>query len=186
MGYTVFPKTQKSHNLNIVGVRCTTPKVNSFDDYLHVFWEDMSGVKHKFYPITTYPGLNYLLNPFNILGTAILVPGQYLRAYSIGYYSGYKALRQVRDVSVYRDLNKDSKFDSSFKEKLQLSPSTIKTGLFGIHIHKAAMFSKIVGLNSAGCQVFQVASDFNEFMSICSVAAGIWGNKFTYTLLNEE
>ena len=36
---------------------------------------------------------------------------------------------------------------------------------------------------SAGCQVFSDPEAFDRFMTICQRAAGIWGNKFSYTLL---
>ena len=108
-------------------------------------------------------------------GTAILVPGQYESAYAIGLHKGYEALVQVKPVLVYRDKNKDSAFNEF--------PDTIQSGIFGINIHKAGLWSKLVGQNSAGCQVFQKASDFEKFMALCRATVSKFGNTFTYTLL---
>ena len=39
---------------------------------------------------------------------------------------------------------------------------------------------------SAGCQVFSKESDFNEFMDVCRKASDVWGNSFTYTLIESK
>jgi hypothetical protein len=44
--------------------------------------------------------------------------------------------------------------------------------------------TKVIDKFSAGCQVFQNASDFNEFMSMCDNHSSLYGNRFTYTLLD--
>lgn len=70
----------------------------------------------------------------NPKGTAILAPGQYQSSHKIGLHRGkYKALVQHRPVTVYRDNNKDSKYD--------LEPTKKDTGIFGINIHKAGQDS---------------------------------------------
>ena len=96
----------------------------------------------------------------------------------IGTHKTYKALVQRDNVKVYRDKNKDLKYD--------LDSKTIQSGLFGINIHKSGKDSNIVDNWSAGCQVFKKEKDFNEFMSIINKSAEIFGNKFTYTLLNKN
>ena len=55
--------------------------------------------------------------------------------------------------------------------------------MFGINIHKAGQDSKWVDNWSHGCQVFKRVKDFDEFMKICKKASKIWGNKFSYTLI---
>lgn len=111
----------------------------------------------------------------NPKGAAVLVPGQYRQAYALGDFRGYTALKQVAPVKVYRDYNQDSHID--------MSSATIEEGYFGIHIHRAGVWSKIVGTSSAGCQVFARHKDFAEFITICQLGAAHWGNSFTYTLL---
>lgn len=105
-------------------------------------------------------------------GTAILVPGQYKNCYGFGKYRGYECLRQVLPVKVYRDDDGDEEFDTN--------SDTVEEGLFGIHIHKAGVLSKIVGTWSAGCQVFQRKEDFEEFMNLCKDSLQ---DLFTYTLI---
>ena len=65
----------------------------------------------------------------------------------------------------------------------------VKEGIFGINIHKAG--SRVDGSTqidkwSAGCQVFAKESDFNQFMEICNKAKDVWGNSFTYTLIESK
>jgi len=174
--YKIFKDFSHPYNLNIIGVRNVLTKVDKFDDKLVVFWKEKA--KHWEYrewPITTRPGAHWLLFPLNPNGTAIMVPGQYLGAYSIGKYRGKDVLRQVEPVKVYRDKNGDSEFNQD--------SATIEEGVFGLHIHRAGAISNIVGLHSAGCQVFQKQADFEDFMTLCASGAESWGNKFSYTLL---
>ena len=58
--------------------------------------------------------------------------------------------------------------------------------MFGINIHKAGDASIVVDGWSAGCQVLARKFDFNELMNLVHCAVPIWGNKFTYTLLEEK
>ena len=176
-GYRIFESAKYPYNLNIVGLRSKPYRSDCFNDLLWVFWIEDEITFCRCWPITTLPGLHYLLNPFNIRGTAIVVPGQYLDCYELGKYHGYTALRQKAPIAVYRDTNLDS-----FPDQV---PQSIEVGNFGIHIHKAGVFSKIVGISSAGCQVFQKSADFAEFIDLCDKAALYWGNHFTYTLLDE-
>jgi hypothetical protein len=178
LGYKVFDDDSQAYNLNIIGWRNLDPDENTFSDFIAVYWNHKGFWEDKYYPATTLPGTPCLLNPVCKAGTAILVPGQYVGAYSLGLHNGYDALVQSKPVRVYRDNNRDSQVDTY--------SSTIETGLFGINIHKAGLWSKYVGQNSAGCQVFQKSTDFDDFMRICKLAEKHWGNSFTYTLLEFE
>jgi hypothetical protein len=82
-------------------------------------------------------------------------------------------------VKVWRDGNKDSTPDYVGAED---------EGMYGINIHRhwGSDEREYTGGVSAGCQVFQSSKDFYEFMDTCNRAADKWGNKFTYTLVNEE
>ena len=115
-------------------------------------------------------------------GVAILKPGQYRGSHKLGLHQGkYEALRQQKPVKVYRDNNKDGKYD--------MIEENVHEGIFGINIHKAGKFvngSTQIDKWSAGCQVFSKESDFNEFMEICRKARDIWGNSFTYTLIESN
>lgn len=174
-GFKVFTEIG---NINILGFRAKYGAADSFDDTIAVYIAKSGGVfDFDYFPATTLPGISWLKNPMNKNGTAILVPGQYLESYQIGIYRGYDALRQVGPVKVYRDDNRDGKVDTSHVK--------IETGLFGIHIHRAGILSKVVGVSSAGCQVFQARKDFDVFMGYCKEAAKLHGNSFSYTLLDE-
>lgn len=182
-GYAYF--TKGAYNLNIIGVRSNNDNVvtNEFDDALVLIYNSPSGRKTKFiYDITTEPGKYYmcqkLLNP---KGTAILVPGQYRGCWQIAKHQGkYQALCQKKPVRVYRDNNRNEIYD--------LNPETIETGIFGINIHRSNEFKASDKVNnwSAGCQVFKDPHDFRNFLLICKQQAQLYGNSFTYTLINED
>ncbi len=178
-GYTFFDKN-KVYNLNIIGVRSNNDVANSFDDWLYLIFRDeaLQMQIHEF-PITTDPGTYWLQHPMNVNGTAILVPGQYKGSHQIGLHQGkYEALKQKAALKVWRDATRDTTLDKNGK---------IYTGIFGINIHRsnATSQSQIVEKWSAGCQVFQKVTHFNFFMDCCRKAKGIYGNSFTYTLLEE-
>lgn len=172
-GYRFFTKGQ--YNLNIIGLR-RWPKThyNGFDDtILVVYKDDYDQWRIKSFSATTLPGESIIEQPVNSKGTAILVPGQYEGAYTLGEHKGqYPALvQQGKEVSVWRlkdgELNKD----------------VIDTGWFGINIHKAGSHSVIVDGWSAGCQVFQMKEEFDVFMHLVNKSAELFGDRFTYTLL---
>lgn len=178
-GYKTFTR---SFELNIVGIRADSTKPNSFDDLIHVFYKNSEGVYqlHSF-TATTDPGTFWLENPLNPQGTAILKQGQYIGSHMIGMHRGkYQALVQKRPVTVIRDYDRNAVLDfMNGKEE---------TGLFGINIHRAAESgtTKYVEKFSAGCQVFASANDFNVFMQLCDRHKQLYGNDFTYTLLDQR
>lgn len=178
-GYAFFTKGE--YNLNIIGVRHKGAKVtNRFDDCLVVIYNtpNEQNVKRVFV-CTTLPGKKAMEHPTAIKGTAILVEGQYRGTWKIGYHKGkYKALCQAKPVVVYRDNNKDHIYD--------LSPISIDRGIFGINIHKAGDNSTLVDGWSYGCTVLAKSIDFNALMRLVEKSANIYGNSFTYTLINEE
>ena len=178
-GYAFFTKGE--YNLNVIGVRHKGAKVtNHFDDCLVVIYNtgNEKNVKRVF-TCTTLPGKKAMEHPMQVKGTAILKEGQYRGAWKIGYHKGkYKALCQAKPVPVYRDGNKDDKFD--------LNPISIDRGIFGINIHKAGDNSTLVDGWSYGCTVLAKSLDFNALMRLAERSASIFGNSFTYTLINEE
>ena len=141
-----------------------------------------TGWKRQIYNITTEPGLSIMKAPSNAKGTAILAPGQYRGTYKIDKHNGkYDALCQRNKVvKVYRDNNRDEVYD--------YKPETIDTGMFGINIHRSNEFwtRATVDNYSAGCQVFNDPKEFTSFMKLVKKSASIYGNCFTYTLINED
>lgn len=178
-GYRIF---LRPFELNIVGVRTDSAKPNSFDDSIYVFFNNSEGklIEHRF-PATTDPGTYWLKNPMNPQGTAILRQGQYLNTYALGMHRGkYLALLQVKPVTVMRDYDRNAMLDF-------LNGKEDK-GLFGINIHRASEngTTKTVDHHSAGCQVFANATDFVLFLSLCERHKKLYGNSFTYTLIDER
>jgi hypothetical protein len=167
-------------NLNIIGVRqsSTGNKVtNLFDDFLTLSYKHNGAWVFKKWAATTDPGTKGVKEFHNAAGVARLVAGQYRGSHAIGLHQGkYEALKQAKNVKVYRDANKDMTYDES----------KIQEGVFGINIHKAGADSTYVENWSEGCQVFKKSADFDEFMIIVKKAAALHGNSFTYTLLNSN
>lgn len=170
----------RPYELNIVGVRSRSIMPNRFDDEIHVFYKIKRGRwDYHIFKATTDPGTFWLKNPGQPQGTAILTQGQFVNAYKIGLHQGqYKALVQDKAVTVIRDYDRNAKLDflNGYKE----------TGFFGINIHRA--FSKgktkFIDKFSAGCQVFANADDFDRFMEMCERHSSLYGNQFTYTLID--
>ena len=182
-GYVFFP-TDKMYNLNLIGVRSFNPKANSFDDTLIVIFSDETGQVYNWqYDITTDPGAYWLKHPLNKNGTAILVPSQYRDVWKIRLHQGkYEALCQKSNVpvKVYRDRNRD--------DILDFDTTSIDDGIFGINLHHSNYYTESYQVDkwSAGCQVFKRVKDFNEVMKLAKKARKLYGNSFTYTLLEEK
>jgi hypothetical protein len=61
--------------------------------------------------------------------------------------------------------------------------------LYGINIHKSTKGKNnedIIGLDSAGCQVFRNIRDFEDMMQLARISKNKYGNNFTYTLLDDR
>lgn len=173
-GYEVYTKP---YELNIVGIRSRHTRANRFDDRILVFYRTNIGWEQHAFPATTDPGTFWLENPIHPEGTAILASGQYKHAYRIGLHQGqYKALVQVAPVNIMRDYDRNAWLDFFNGNK--------HSGLFGINIHRALSqgSAKYIDRHSAGCQVFENATDFDTFMQICERHKERYGNRFTYTL----
>tara|TARA_R100001591_G_scaffold20055_2_gene28257 strand:+ start:6589 stop:7179 length:591 start_codon:yes stop_codon:yes gene_type:complete len=176
-GHAVFTRGQ--WNVNLIGVRTPTRLANKFDDSLHLVFKDH---RDKWVDIsfscTTDPGTYWLKNPMRFSGTAILKAGQYRGSHKIGMHRGrYPALTQVKPVVVYRDSNRDNVLD--------LDPSTEIEGVYGINIHHAGWDSHRVDKWSAGCTVIGSLTEWDVFMNIIRRSADLWGERFTYTLIEK-
>ena len=182
-GYKFFDTPDKKLNINIIGVRRDNQGSNTFDDFLLVMYrEEELMVSHR-WQATTDPGKYWLMNPMNPKGTAVLVPSQYRSTWKIGkHQNSYEALVQRKPVKVYRDNNKDEIIDYNNITTL------VDQGYFGINIHRSNPYTESYVVNkwSAGCQVFKKVEDYNKFMDLCRESAKIYGNSFTYTLIDEK
>ena len=183
-GYKYF--TGGKYDVNIVGIRNSDTKndvTNKFDDIMTLSYKNENNKwQYHQYKCTTDPGKYWAKNIMNSDGVAILKPGQYRGSHQVALHQGkYQALCQRKLLKVYRDDNRDDHYN--------LNESTVQEGIFGINIHKAGKFkngSIQIDKWSAGCQVFSKESDFNKFMVLINKAKNIWGNSFTYTLLDSN
>jgi hypothetical protein len=174
------------YNLNIVGVRNseTLNKVtNKFDDHITVSYKIEGEWQFHCFNCTTDPGTHWVENVMNDKGVAILKPGQYRSSHKLRLHGGkYLALGQQNPLTVYRDNNRDDKYD--------LDESKTDTGIFGINIHRATKYEGKKSTNidkwSAGCQVIASNDDWHEFLDICQQAREVWSNNFTYTLIESK
>jgi hypothetical protein len=157
---------------HLVGIRSKANKPNEFDDLIAV----INNNEINWYTCTTNPGTHWLLNLLNPKGAALLKPGQYLNTWQLGLHQGkYQALTQCKNVTVFRDGDKDN-----IAEETKVT----QTGMFGINIHRAneKLVSKLIDKWSAGCQVLNEPKQFAELLTKCK-QSGL--KQFTYTLLNE-
>jgi len=187
-GYKWFEdNNNKGYDVNIVGVRNSETKgrvTNAFDDCITISYKIEGEWKFHCFDCTTDPGTSWMENPWlKDKGCAILKPGQYRGSHKLRLHAGkYLALGQKKDVTVYRDNNRDLNYD--------LDESTCDTGLFGINIHrataKAGGKSIRIGKYSAGCQVIADNDDWHIFLDICQTARDIHGNSFSYTLVESK
>ena len=183
-GYKYF--TSGDYNLNIIGVRNseTAGRVtNAFDDCMTLSYKIDNEWKFHCFKCTTDPGTHFVENILNERGVAILKPGQYRGSHKIRKHQGrYDALGQQRPMKIYRDANLDGKYD--------LIEESVREELIGINIHRATAKSggKSVRVDkwSAGCQVIASNDDWAVFMKICYQARDLWGNNFTYTLIESK
>lgn len=180
LGYEIW---NEPYRLWLFGIRSKEPESNSFDDTLgcYYFTEEGGWVSY-FWPGTTDPGKYWLENPSYVVGTAILVEGQYLDTWKLDLHQGkYEALCQrAGKVKVYRDGDKDDILDRD--------PETIAEGYFGINIHRSSLNGESYTVDkwSAGCQVFKRLADFEKMLKLAHMQVDKTGRgTFSYTLLEE-
>ena len=172
--------------LNIIGVRNNLLNPKNFDDYIYVIYKNESNnwIGYR-YNATTDPSTKYLIkggfkDPNK--GTAILPGGQYVDTWELGPHgqTGYTALRQQKNLCVYRDYNRDDILNFNIENK--------DCGKFGINIHRASAYSELenVGMNSAGCQVVQDPNEYKTLIFLAEQAKEQWGNSFTYSLMDQK
>ena len=178
--YKKFTLYTRPYELNIVGLRSKSATPNRFDDEFHVFYKVSAlNWQYHIFKATTDAGTFWLRQPMQPQGTALLAEGQYVGCYQLGLHRGkYLALVQRKAVNIIRDYNRDAVLD--------FNNGTKTTGLYGINIHRANRVgkTKTVDKNSAGCQVFENASDFDLFIKLCQKQKSLYGNRFTYSLID--
>jgi hypothetical protein len=178
-GYVWFnDDANKSYDVNIIGIRNSSTGsevTNLFDDTLTIAYKEYGVWKFHQWQATTEPGKKGMLQGKAAGGVAFLVPGQYRGSHAIGLHQGkYEALRQIGELKLYRDGDRDLDFDTD---------KITECSNCGINIHMAGEDSTFVENWSEGCQVFKRKKDFLQFMEIIKKARLVYGNRFSYTLL---
>lgn len=178
-GYILY---SRPFELNIVGIRSENTNSGKFDDEIHVFYKTNAiQWNYHVFKATTDPSTYWLKHPMNVSGTAILMNGQYINAYALGLHKGqYKALVQVKPIDIIRDYDRNAILD--------FNNGTKHRGLYGVNIHRASAHgtTKSIDKWSAGCQVFENATAFNDFIKLCDIHRKYYGNHFTYTLIDKR
>ena len=180
----------KPFQLNIIGVRNLITNPEKFDDFIYViFKNDNNNWEGYRFNATTDPSTRYLEKggfSSSSSGTAILPQGQYVDTWRLGTHKGYRALVQNKKICVYRDYDRNDTLNFNIEDK--------DCGLFGINIHRGKSHgaddgngnTEFIGLYSAGCQVFANYYCFNEFMDLAEKQKNLYGNAFTYTLIDKS
>lgn len=177
-----YPVWIKPFDLNVFGIRNPSNVPDLWDDTIGVAYRDDQNHKRIFLcPATTDPGLDYLLNPLNAKGTAIMCEGYYKKLWRRGMHKGYKALVQVNPATFVRDFNRDRVLDFDGIRR--------ETGIIGANLHRAHATLKAmrVGKYSAACQVVQMALDLAHTLGLVDLQAKYIKTDFvSYALMNER
>lgn len=167
--------------LNLAAFRDLSNPDSWNDVLIYYYWNNENELNIGFIEgFTTDPGVQYLKSPINSKGTAILAEGWHRRLWTLGKHKGYEALQQYSPCKVYRDGNKDEKFD--------LNPSRTEDGMFGINLHRANVNSlaKVVGPHSAGCCVIRDIRDWNKFMEVVHLCYNHGQRYFSLALFEKD
>jgi len=177
------------YDVNLYGIRTRkTDVVDEYNDILGIAFKDDFGNQINWqHRGTTKPGLYWLddIRKGNVNGTAILIPGQYRRCWTLDVHRGsgklapYVALRQTGKFKVWRDKDMDGKFDYH---------GDVYDDVFGLNMHRNSGIADKdkVGAYSAGCQVRQNHNEHEAVMEILERSAEDFGDIFSYTLFEDH
>jgi hypothetical protein len=187
---------EKAYDLNLFGIRSNNSKSDSFDDFIGcIYIDDKFKKQLVIFPATTDPGKHWLLNPMNVNGTIIMVPGQYRSVYKIGYHNlsnpieAYSAFQQIGLMIYVRDNDKSEYLNFDLYRNTSLRIKNLFTSMASTNIHRASKWKKLlnIGMYSAGCQVLQNDVDLQTLLNLGNKQIESTGyKKFTYTLFEES
>jgi len=179
-GYSL---NKSPYRLTFIGIRATVQNTNNFNDMVCAVMFDQSGdVLHwHTWDATTDPGLYFMENPMNSRGTAIVKTGLYRNLWYMDFARVNKHLfwkngilvdlmtgvqaarryvakqkhifRQLRELVVYRDNNRDHKLDLA-------NPQSGKYFINFHTTHKYLWTPDVVNRWSAGCQVVRYQAHY--------------------------
>ncbi len=181
-----------SYDLNIGAVRSNNLSSNRFNDYMFVLWHDPDGMRQcVIVCCTTDPGQYYRDEPMRMEGTALMVPGQYRGAYTMGHHKGIPAFVQIGKMNFWRLQPHEWNNLVQFK-LLNEHPESFpahETSIISANIHRASRLRVSTQIDkwSAGCQVVPDAGylDFMIHLAHRQIEYG-HGSNFSYTLFTEN
>lgn len=181
-GYTM---KNRPYELNIVGVRSNSLK-GGFIDEIHFFYKNGSG--KWIYSVckgTTDPGTFYLNDPAYPKTTAILAEGQY-GGFQLGYKGALLTLSSRKPLRVVRNYNRTSILD--LKNGIEEVKST---NINIIHANfEQSPSGTVIGYDdfnqkhNEGAQVLAYFDDYQKLMRAALKSEKLYGNDFTYTLID--
>ena len=85
-------------------------------------------------------------------------------------------------------ITNDPRLSLVYRKAFDLNESKIYEEIGFTDIHHASQTGKSTNVDnwSAGCQVIADIKNWNEFIGLCQESVKIFGNSFTYTLINEK
>ncbi len=166
------------------GVQSEEDTYNVFDDKMYLFHNNPKKRIITFVAVTTCTtnagttGLNNY-ERYNSKGCAVVKTNQwYYDLWSFGYHRGkMPALKQVGDILVYRDYNKNQKIE-------EIGP--VYKGKYGINFHTAVyghavgFFRRLIGGWSVGCQVL---NNYDAYLNMLNKVKN--QSRISYVLLKE-
>ena len=184
--------------INFCGVR-NNKTDNTFNDTLYIYWKDTDDEEFKCVTttgFTTKPGKSVVLGKKyrnSNGGAAILKEGWQKDIWHIGYHpltgdERYTALRSTSGVTQPTVITRDNtQYDKGPNYELRIFNNKTSCGYFGINFHKSGNpKGNVVNEWSAGCQVFQYESEFNEMLKLAKYAASKGQETFSYFLTNKN
>ena len=169
-GFELYTKPMQ---LNIVGLR---NKDKSKSDELHVFYKiNARNWNYHVYELISDTAKVWKGKPSKT--PVLLLEGQYKEAYRIGKRDGKTdALLQVKPVEVVHNYDRDALFNNT----------TTGEQVSGIDIICSTYTNDTLTISKAeeGCQVILGKENFDELMKLCAMQSQLYGNSFTYTLID--
>lgn len=189
-GGTVF---EEDGYINFCGVRNNSTD-NTFNDTLYIYWKEgdlFKGIRTSGF--TTKPGKHWVQNSGNSKGVAIVKEGWHPDVWKHGVHNkssknGHNALIQTYGVTTPITITRDkTQYGQTGNYTLNIISNTQESGQFGVNMHRSGVpKSNSVGKWSAGCQVFQFQSEFEEMLKMTNNATKSGQKTFSYFLTNKN
>jgi hypothetical protein len=181
----------KKGKINTFGIRSLDMTAGYFNDILGLYWVERNGKPYIHLSSGTVdPGSYYLGNPMHKDGTMVLAFQYCEDAYMLGYHRGqYEALVQRKSMEYYRITKEEYEEDNIGREEgkwiINLKDKPKYFSITGCNQHRASSFRELheIGRYSAGCQVRNNPTQYQDFLRICKSSKQKF---FSYALFSEK